>query len=236
MRILSYLAALVVTATLSFLVPNQALAQSWKPLCVNGGNTAGAHNGTWQKINTPGAGGSTWKKAGGCIAPPPPTCANGAPNYPTCTFPPPAGRTITAGYDMGTYGADPTTPSTGYRGYTLMTTSYGVTSTQHPAGGISDRNINGATIAEMADYPAGFYNPLFEVVVYGNVPKNQFTSITINGRTVYSSDCVTTMTDPNRKCDYFLSTDDSGATYTTWTFYSWNMGMADGVTYPMSIN
>lgn len=87
MRILSYLAMLAVSAILSLLLPDQALAQSWKPLCVNGGNTAGAHNNTWQKINTPSVGGSTWKQAGGCIAPPPPTCSNGATNYPTCTLP-----------------------------------------------------------------------------------------------------------------------------------------------------
>jgi hypothetical protein len=49
-----------------------AQAQSWKPICVNGGATGGAHNGTWQKVNTNGTGGGTWKRAGGCAAPTPP--------------------------------------------------------------------------------------------------------------------------------------------------------------------
>lgn len=71
MRSISLFAGFVLSLAM-LAQPGTAQAQAWKPICVNGGATAGAHNGTWQKINTTGAGGGTWKKAGGCITPPPP--------------------------------------------------------------------------------------------------------------------------------------------------------------------
>lgn len=87
MRIISYLVSVGLSMVLSMFLPTHAIAQTWKPICVNGGNTAGAHNNTWQKVNAAAVGGGSWKKVGACVAPPPATCANGATNYPTCTLP-----------------------------------------------------------------------------------------------------------------------------------------------------
>lgn len=54
------------------IISQTASAQGWKPLCVDGGNTAGNNSGTWQKINSSSEGGGTWKKLGDCIIPDPP--------------------------------------------------------------------------------------------------------------------------------------------------------------------
>lgn len=51
---------------LTVLVCPPSAAQTWKPLCVSGGGTQGAHNGTWQRLNSPAAGGGTWKSLSGC--------------------------------------------------------------------------------------------------------------------------------------------------------------------------
>lgn len=90
MQIRSYLLIVLAAVAIAsgMFSAQTAQAQSWKPLCANGGNTTGNHNSTWQQLNTTSSGGSTWKLVGGCIAsspPPPTTCANGATNFPTCT-------------------------------------------------------------------------------------------------------------------------------------------------------
>jgi hypothetical protein len=86
MRILFYIAILVMAVTFSVLTPSEGVAQTWKPLCVGGGNTAGAHNSTWQKLNVSRNGDSTWKRAGECISvTPPPPPPPPPPAGPVCT-------------------------------------------------------------------------------------------------------------------------------------------------------
>ena len=65
------LAAFLVVGLFSGLlfVSSPASALSWKPLCVNGSNTQGAHNGTWSKLSSASAGGGTWKPVGSCAVP-----------------------------------------------------------------------------------------------------------------------------------------------------------------------
>ena len=72
MRSITYIQIGLFTLFLWLISNHEADAQTWKPICVNGGNTTGAHNSTWQKINSNGAGGTTWKRIGQCTAPPPP--------------------------------------------------------------------------------------------------------------------------------------------------------------------
>lgn len=127
MQIRSYLLIILAVFAIALgLFSGQTVqAQSWKPICVNGGNTAGNHNGTWQRVNTTSSGGSTWKMAGGCIAsspPPPATCANGATNYPACTTAPascPQDHYVCTFWKVGflkqyyySYGAAPSCPET----------------------------------------------------------------------------------------------------------------------------
>jgi hypothetical protein len=64
--------AITLALVTNIFAPHLAQAESWKPLCVGGGNTAGIHNNTWQKLNTTANGGGTWKQVGNCTAPPPP--------------------------------------------------------------------------------------------------------------------------------------------------------------------
>jgi len=46
-----------------------------KVLCVNGGDTAGAHDSTWKKLNTDAGAANTWKRVGECISTPSPAPA-----------------------------------------------------------------------------------------------------------------------------------------------------------------
>lgn len=82
MRSLSFIASMLVSVFL-LVQPGEVQAQSWKRLCVSGGATGGANNHTWQKINTQATGGGTWKKAGNCVAAPPPPTPTPPPPEPT---------------------------------------------------------------------------------------------------------------------------------------------------------
>lgn len=86
MRNITYLLALVaLIVTGSLLHPGRAAAQTWKPVCSVA--TAKGGQNTWKQISTGGVNrNSMWKKLGDCgQPPPPPTCPNGATDYPTCT-------------------------------------------------------------------------------------------------------------------------------------------------------
>lgn len=66
-KYLKFLLALFFSLPL-FFIATVSHAQAWKPICIEGGGQ-GVHNGTWQKLASPGAGGGTWKPLGACGAP-----------------------------------------------------------------------------------------------------------------------------------------------------------------------
>jgi hypothetical protein len=148
--------ALTFGAVLAFgatFAPSIASAQSWNVLCTNGVDTGGDHNGTWQKLNTAGAGAGQWNKVGKCIPPPPP---------PPPPVPPPATCTATSWWD---YGSCPTgwagsisTPWTttcpsGPYGAPVTTTGAAVNTCTPPTGGGAPPGPPGLCANGATDYP-----------------------------------------------------------------------------------
>lgn len=151
--IFRYLASFILATFFALQMPSLALAQTWRPLCVNGGATTGAHNNTWQRLNTPSTGGGTWKKVGGCVPPPPP--------------PPPA--------DPYQYNI--------YAQYSKIPAGYGRVGYVDPrmqgGGGTITPNPIGDYHIFMLD--TGKYSGSLQLWIYGSWPRNKISAIKLDG-------------------------------------------------------
>lgn len=108
-----------------------------------------------------------WTYQGGsCVAAPPPVCANGATNYPTCTFAEPPGLAIIAGND-------------GYGGAGYHESQYGSV--------INPKYYYDTPLLEFLEAN----NRLYFIYPYGKITCETFKSVTVNGKTfqILPGDC-----------------------------------------------